>query len=400
MYNSNTMNIEDLISASVMTNPVRYNLFDQKIITSFDLQISLGVGFTEKQSALAVKILKKYTDKLKLSVGVDPTPFLANPMFKFPIRKTNTSKKMSVVEDTQYGKVISVIFPYNEEYVTRIKENKQSSDYRSWNKEKKSWIFSLTETNLHFLMNFAETENFETDEEFKNLSLQVTEMVTDIEKYIPMLVVEGKIIKFVNFDKNLPLLENKELLPAVFEARRKGISTWDTTINNFIDSDEVDEITRNFLKTDPGEKLHIDGGIHEFSALENIIRYMGPCLFVIPGGSELEKLSMAHKFLQSIGIENHQMSVMFRLPADTHLNFNNFVKNNGLNSPIKDHTQIVFISSKLPKPVLKSKIKFHSIINLGFANVHYTMRDFVKYHENVIFYSALEDKRNMQLVFM
>ena len=91
---------------------------------------------------------------------------------------------------------------------------------------------------------------------------------------------------------------------------------------------------------------------------------------------------------------------MFRLPTESNVNFNNFVKNNGLNTPIKDSTQIVFISSKLPKPVLKSKIKFHAIINLGFDNVHYTMRDFVKSHENVIFYSGLKEKRNLKLVFM
>ena len=59
MYNSTTMNIEDLISASVTLNPVKFNLYDQKIIDSFNIQISLGVGFTEKQSVLAVKILKK-----------------------------------------------------------------------------------------------------------------------------------------------------------------------------------------------------------------------------------------------------------------------------------------------------------------------------------------------------
>ena len=399
MYNSTTMNIEDLISASVTVNPVKFNLYDQKIIDSFNIQISLGVGFTEKQSVLAVKILKKYSPRLNLSIGVDPAPFLENPVYKLPIRKTNTSKKISIIENKIYGKVVSVVFPYNENYVAKIKENK-SSEYRTWDKEQKSWIFSLTETNLNFLINFAKDENFEIDNEFKNLSNQVSEVVTKMEQYVPMLVIDEKNLKFVNFNENLPPLVSKDILPAIFEARRKGITTWDNTISNFVDSDEVDEITRQFLKSDPGDKFCVDSKIHEFSSLETIIKFMGPCLVVIPGGSELEKLVQTYGFLKSIGIENHQMSVMFRLPTETQLNFNNFVKNNGLNSPIKDHTQIVFISSKLPKPVLKSKIKFHSIINLGFNNVHYTMRDFVKFHENVIFYSAPAETRNIQLVFM
>ena len=392
--------IEDLITASRTVNPIKFNMWDDKIITDFDLQISLGVGFTEKQSVLAVKILKKYATKLSLSLGSDISNFLENPVYKLPIRTINTSKKMSITDHILYGRVISVVFPYNEAYVTRIKEQSGGVDYRTWSKDLKSWIFSLTETNLKFLMNFAIEENFEIDDELADLFSQAKEIMSNMEHHIPMLVIEDKIPKIINFDKNLPLLTSTEILPAIFEARRKGIDTWDNTISNFLDSDEVDEITREFLKSEPGEKFSIDSEIHGFSSLENIIKFMGPCLFVIPGGSELEKLIMAHEFLRSIGIENHQMSVMFRLPTESNVNFNNFVKNNGLNTPIKNDTQIVFISSKLPKPVLKSKIKFHAIINLGFDNVHYTMRDFVKSHENVIFYSGPKEKRNLKLVFM
>lgn len=394
------MYIEDLISASRTKNPIKYNMWDNKIIESFNDQISLGVGFTEKQSALAVKILKKYAPKLSLSLGTDISNYLEKPTYKLPIRETNTSKKMSVMDHVLYGRVISVIFPYNETYVTKIKEYKTSTDYRTWSKDLKSWIFSLTESNLKFLMDFALEENFEINDELTELFSQAKEIISNMEHHIPMLVIEDKKPKFVNFDKNVPPLTSTEILPALFEARRRGVDTWDNTISNFIDSDEVDVITREFLKSEPGEKFSIDSEIYQFSSLETIIKFMGPCLFVIPGGSELEHLTRAYEFLSSIGIENHQMSVMFRLPTDTHLNFNNFVKNHGLNSPIKDHTQIVFISSKLPKPVLKSKIKFHAIINLGFDNVHYTMRDFVKSHENVIFYSNQKDKRNLKLVFM
>jgi hypothetical protein len=394
------MYIEDLISASKTINPIKYNMWDDKIITDFDLQISLGVGFTEKQSALAIKILKKYAPKLSMSLGSDISNYLENPAYKLPIREINTSKKMSVMDHVLYGRVISVIFPYNETYVTKIKEYKTSNDYRTWSKDLKSWIFSLTETNLKFLMDFAIEENFEISDEIAKLFSQAKEIISNMEHHIPMLVIEDKKPKIVNFDKNLPPLTSTEILPALFEARRRGVDTWDNTISNFLDSDEVDEITRQFLKSEPSEKFNIDSEIHGFSSLETIIKFMGPCLFVIPGGCELEKLIMAHEFLRSIGIENYQMSVMFRLPTESNVNFNNFVKNNGLNTPIKDHTQIVFISSKLPKPVLKSKIKFHAIINLGFDNVHYTMRDFVKSHENVIFYSGPKEKRNLQLVFM
>jgi len=81
------------------------------------------------------------------------------------------------------------------------------------------------------------------------------------------------------------------------------------------------------------------------------------------------------------------MSVMFRLPAETGKNFNDFVKNNQLNNPITDKTKIVFISSKLPKPVIKSKVKFNCVINLGLGGVHYTIKNFTENHENLINFS-------------
>jgi len=199
------MYIEDLISASRTVNPIKFNMWDDKIITDFDLQISLGVGFTEKQSVLAVKVLKKYATKLSLSLGSDISDFLENPVYKLPIRTINTSKKMSVIDHVLYGRVISVVFPYNEAYVTRIKEQSGGVDYRTWSKDLKSWIFSLTETNLKFLMNFAIEENFEITDELSDLFSQAKEIMSNMEHHIPMLVIEDKIPKIVNFDKNLPL---------------------------------------------------------------------------------------------------------------------------------------------------------------------------------------------------
>ena len=207
-------------------------------------------------------------------------------------------------------------------------------------------------------------------------------------------------IRIVNSDKNLPIFESKDLLNSIFEARKRGICTWDNTISNFIDSDELDDVTRNFLKTDPGENFHVDSEKTEISALETIVKKLSPCLVVIPGGSEYDTTVQSHTFFKEMGVEDDQMSVMFRLPTDTHEIFNKFVKNNNLNNPITEKTKVVFVSSKLPKPVLKSKIKFHCVLNMGFSNVHYSMKDFVGKHENLVFFSKKKDQRNRNFAFL
>lgn len=393
------MNIEDLI-ISLLLSRIELNSWDKPLISSFYDQISRGSGFTEKQSAVALKTLRKHSAPLSAFLQQDITTFLDAPRYRLLIRQINNTKKLSVITHPIYQKAISAVFPYNENYINQIRKSKGDLGVAVWDKDERYWLFSLTENNIQFLINFAEQESFEIDEEFQNYTQQSKEILANIESHIPMLVIDENTPKLVNCSEYVPPLETTDILESIFESRKRGIFTWDETISNFLESDEVDGVTRTFLQTDPGEKVHVDNEIHQISDLTNIIKYMSPCMVVIPGGSEHENLIMSYEFLKGIGIENHEMSVMFRLPSDTHESFNNFVKINNLNSPIAEQTKIVFVSSKLPKPVLKSKIKFHCLINLGFSNVHYTMKDFVGNHENLVFFSRKKELKDSVIAFM
>lgn len=393
------MNIEDLVISLTYSN-ITMNAWDQKLVHSFYDQITQGSGFTEKQSSLAIKTVQRHAAQLSTFLKQDVSPHLRNPVFRLPIRKISNAKKMTLVPHPVYTRIIAAAFPYNDATVDTIRKNKEELGFAQWNKEEKAWNFSLSENSLQLLLELFNISEFEVDEELEELFQQVKNVHTNIEQYIPMLVIEGQVPKIVNFAPSMPELTTTDILHSIFEARKRGVLTWDETISNFLESDEVDAITRDFLKSEPGGSFHIDSEIHEISCLENFIKYMGPCLVVIPGGSELATTQIAYEFLSNIGIKNHEMSVMFRLPSGPTEIFNKFVKDNELNSPIAEDTRIVFVSSKLPKPVLKSKIKFNGIINLGFSNVHYTMRDFVGKHENLVFYSKKKQQREMTFAFM
>jgi hypothetical protein len=393
------MNIEDLI-VSLTLSSVRLNPWDEKLVHSFYDQIIRGLGFTEKQSVLAVKTLNRHYVGLSAFLQKDVSQFLTTPLYRLPIRQINNTKKINVVPSAVFGKEIKAFFPYNEKIVESIRKNKEDIGHAVWNKEEKCWIFALNENSIQFLSDLSSREHFEVDEEFENLQDQVNLIINNMENYIPMLVVDEKIPKIANFTKNMPLIESQDLMAAIFEARKMGIFTWDETISNFIDSDEVDPTTRLFLKTEPQENFHVDSDFHDISSLGQIVTNLSPCLVVIPGGSEYETLVMAHTFMKELGIEDREMSVMFRLPSTTHEIFNNFVKINNLNNPITENTKVVFVSSKLPKPVLKSKLKFHCVLNMGFSSVHYTMKDFVGKHENLVFYSRKKEQRELKFAFL
>lgn len=394
------MNIEDFIVHLAFNRSTPLNAWDQKLVYSFADQIGRGLGFTEKQGSLALKIVKRHSASLSAALNKDITHFLENPTYRYPFRKINSLKKITVVADPLYGKVAKVEFPYNEDYVTEIRKHRDELGFAQWNGDQKAWIFGLTENTIGFLSILMDKEQFECDDEFRNYVDQYKEIQNNLEKYVPMLVLENNEPKIVNISENTPILKSKDILSAIFEARKYGVVTWDVEISNFIESDKVHHITRDLLKTEPGENFSVNSEKVEISDLTQIIEHMSPCLFVIPGGSELEKTEMSYKFLSSVGIRNDEISVMFRLPSTTHKKFNDFVKNNNLNNSIGLDTKVVFVSSKMPKPVLKSKIKFNSVINLGFGNVHYTMRDYVGKHENLIFYSAGSKQKELEFVYV
>lgn len=394
------MNVEDLIVAIAFTGTIKTNRWDTNLVYSFADQISRGLGFTEKQSTVALRIVKTYSTQLSATLNLDIQNILKNPTFRYPFRQINNIKKISIQKDSTFGQVIKVEFPYNESYIDTIRKNRNRLEHAQWNGEEKAWIFALTESSIQILSDLFGKEHFEFDETFHTYREQATVIQEHMEEFVPMLALEDEKPVFKNIPKNLPKLEATNILQALFEARRKGITAWSDEIFDKFDSLGVTPVVKSFLDSDPGEHFYIDSAKEPISCLSPFIKNMGPTLFIIPGGNESAKLTSAYNFLKSEGFENKDMSVMFRLDSKIDQNFNNFVKENELNSPIGENTKIVFISSKMPKPVLKSNIKFHSVINMGYDAVHYSIRDFMKNHENLIVYSEKTSQKEFNFVIL
>jgi hypothetical protein len=393
------MNIEDLVIFSVR-HGVPLNSWDSRLVNSIYEQIIFKNSLTEKQGAAMVKILKRYHEAISSRAGQDILQYLENPTYRLGIRKINTVKRITVVEHELYERAIQVEFPFDQNIIEAIKSKKHVQHIGQWDSEKKSWIFPLSEYSIAHLAKIAQENSFDMDTEFTSYVKQYNAVVENIEQYIPILVAENDGVKIRNFDEKLANFSSGNILKSVFEARKLGILTWGENIEDYLETAGTNKITRNFLQSDPGENYHIDSEKNDIFSLTDIVQHMTPTLFIIPGGRELEKLQDCCAFLQSIGIQPNEISVMFRMPKETHENFNIFVKNSGYNNPITDTTRVVFVSGKFPKPILKSGIKFHTVINLGFDNVHYSLRDFVKNHENLVYYTEKIDLKQMEFSWL
>jgi hypothetical protein len=253
---------------------------------------------------------------------------------------------------------------------------------------------------LSFLIKVANEENFQVDEEFENYQNQINEIESNFEQYVPMLSYDGKNLKFSNISPKITQPANSNILENLFEARKLGIFTWDENIQETDEWKNADSVTKQFLQVTPDEEFSINLENTTIFSLKEIVQYMSPILFVIPGGTEIEKLEMCYEFLKTLNIDNEEISVLFRLPKDTGEKFNNFVKEQKLNSPIGEKTKAVFISNKVPKPIIESGIHFNAIVNFNFFNIHYSIKNLLKWRSNVIQMTEKKQQKEINFVNM
>ena len=169
------MYIEEIINrlagngVYIFEPPVVTNKNDWNILFSLSTQIERGNAFTEKQRALALRLITKYTEELT-ALGIDVIRELSNPIFQFPVRVLSDIKTVSI--DNDEAKIL-VSFPFDQEIVDSIKAYKQTLPYIesngiSWDSEKKLWAFMLNEQNIKFVGTLA-LGKFQYDSQFMEL---------------------------------------------------------------------------------------------------------------------------------------------------------------------------------------------------------------------------------------
>lgn len=378
------MYIDTLISNLTHHTINGVNSFDLKLILSLVDQIKFGNYLTEKQGSLAVSLLKKHKSKLTQALSIDISPFLENPQFKKPFRIINSEKTIKIIDDPTHIKVIKVQFPYDEKVITKFRQEKPKFFHCQWNEDERAWIFSLEETSIQFLMSLIQEHNFICDDEFSKYMDQINLVQKNIENYVPMIIKDQENFSFINVVEHFPKISSTDLIEALFLARKFGIYTWDDKIDEEINSEHTDPEVRTFLKSRPNDQFSLILTEKPLNSLKHIIKHLLPCLVVVSSGSEITKLQNTIDLFSELGIDNLDMSVLFRLPTDGGREFNEFVRNNKLNSAVSDKTKVIFISDHIPKTILEPKKIFNSVLNYNFYTAHYKMKDFLRFQPNVI----------------
>ena len=388
------MYIEELIQFVTSTGQHLFNRFptnslglnDYKILTSIAERLYYNQDrLTEKQAGLIIKLLKKNRDVIRPYVPkIDD--HIDNPQWQHPFRIIPTVKKISIKKDVD--SYIVAEFPFDQEIVEAFrKRNQEVHPVHSgaWNSEEKKWHFRLTETNINWLGNFLLPRDFEASEDFLKLFADVNDVINNFETYLPMLVQTDTGFEIKNAHAKIPQPETNNLAEALFWARDYGVTAWDDKIDDRINN-ELSTVVRRVLSSGL-ERPWFNSEEVKIDKFAELIKFGGPVLIIIPGGSELDSIIRWTEFVMSQGIRQDQMSVMFRLPNEQ-ATFNSYVKQMNLNNPVDENTKVVFVSTKITKPLVKSGVKFKTVINLGYYNyLHFTMSAAVDNAQNLVYYS-------------
>jgi hypothetical protein len=306
--------------------------------------------------------------------------------FRFPVAEAKSSTKYIKIEN----KKILVSFPYSEKLVENIKKFKASTKVKlaEWDVDKKVWAFDLEESNVLWVANNLMTPEFTVDDNFLEIFEEITQVLENIGDHVPILVNTEAGFKFANGHKTLPDIDADNVIEAVLLAKHYGISVWDEKVSNLLKNEEISPDLDKFINDTGSENLNFDSSTTNIDQFKDLFKFNVPVLIVIPAGYELKYLKNWYFWLKSQNFQEKDISVMFRLENTVGRDFNDYVRTFELNTPLHENTKIVFISQKLPKPIIKSGIDFKFVLNLGnITGVHYSITSYLQNEPCMIKYT-------------
>tara|TARA_Y100000287_G_scaffold180332_1_gene175094 strand:+ start:6443 stop:7729 length:1287 start_codon:yes stop_codon:yes gene_type:complete len=362
------------------------------IMFSIAKQVFRGTALTAKQYSLVKKLLVEYyTDQfdaheIDLKVAVEK--------LRFPLRKIDGSHWIKFVE-YKGEKMIAIRFPFNKKVIKHLEELKNATD-KEYFYNKHTHYFPMKEKYIWKLVNLSKKftdAKFEIENEILELYKHLEVFEQNPQDYIPGIYnfkfknLPAKAIDNMFEDLGEPNYEN---LYKFYDRRHYyGLNYFDDRA--ILESIQGKETLTRAIMNRKTSLICVDKSKWDMSlvlkALDELERY--PILILIDAKEGYNQVTQYHNLLRNY-IPKEQMSVMFRLDSklgNEAMQFNQYVKSQGLNNIVDKNTKIVYISNnKIPKPLMKSGFRPKGILTIGSKKVANNIDSYVSSHDLIIQY--------------
>jgi hypothetical protein len=150
--------------------PISLARYDVNVIRSMTEALARGLGLTDRQAELSVRLLEKYRRQLS-KAGVSVDEIIASPKFRVPLRAVDRTARVWIDGDT-----IKVKFPYQVNMVKLAREySAESCGRMDFDHDKKEWVLGMTEHNVVWAVTWAQAHELEVAEDLAALHQLVVE---------------------------------------------------------------------------------------------------------------------------------------------------------------------------------------------------------------------------------
>lgn len=348
------MTIDSLLTGIIRQSKSKISPDDLTFINNILEEIKSKNFISSENTNKLSTIIKKYKRFL--------TPYLKYYLEMFTDNKLKFNEPLSniiidIEDDPKFKKVITITSNSNSGNLLKyINGNNTLLKFHSWDIHSKKWKLALIEKNIEFISHLHKEfkTNVILNDELKEYIDKVNEIKNNKAIYIPTLIKENNFYKFNNLPNNEKMFDN--LSDALFEAKKSGVNSIDANIYSSEEYKKYTAIETKFFN----DRKFIN--IENINELKNLSKYLLPVIVMLPDNTELETLKECLEFFNSIGINDNEVSVLFRLSNTYNKDFNSYLKDRGINYLCNNTTKVIFIKKVIPKIIFQKNINHKTII--------------------------------------
>ena len=412
-----TNTIEDILETLMGFTALSSSAFkieptDSSVFFSIAKQVVKNVPLTDRQYELVFnKLSMAYYRKQFVSNGIADQDYeAALEQTRYPLREIDRSKYVTLVDRPPESVIkhrnkhavespsqwIKIGFPFSKKLIVSIDKLTNKTAYYIHGTEgtdTRDHYFKCDEEIVYHIVEEFKDKEFEIDQELLDLHKSLEKFNNCESEFLP-LVREGTLEHFH------PTTEQHLLdtigTPSVGNIVRYQDSSLMFDIRH-IDEDLLTQAIKQVTPLTAGVVNRVSPtilvqpttwGVDAIvETLDELKRF--PLLVIVGPEDALDNLKNVYDALKGY-VTSSEISVLFRLDNDTNAKFNDFVKDQGLNSPVNEYTEVVVISKdKLPKPLLKAGWFPRSVLRIGSNRVQVKIDQWINECDLVIHYDSV-----------